>query len=229
MTGTTNLDRRAVELELRAVPRRADRRTATACSGSAFEADDAVQETLVRAWRGFDRFEGRAVGAFVAVPHREQRLLRHAEGPQASCAADRHDGGREARDGPVDPPTARSRRGSGRFPTVASCTADGDPADEVVARESVRLAFVAALQHLPPRQRAVLILREVLRWKADRGRRAARHDRRVGQQRAPARSFDPRRTATSPHDSLTEPSTASSRSCSPVTSTRSSASTSTRW
>src|SRR6185312_12501111 len=67
-------------------------------------------------------------------------------------------------DGPVDPPTAESNW-IGPVPDRRVIGAAG-PAEEVEERESVRLAFVAALQHLPPRQRAVLILREVLKWKA---------------------------------------------------------------
>ncbi|HEY8847143.1 MAG TPA: sigma-70 family RNA polymerase sigma factor [Candidatus Limnocylindrales bacterium] len=133
--------------------------------GSAFEAEDAVQETFIRAWRGFDRFEGRA--------KLRSWLYRIATNV---CLDMRGASQRRAR--PVDlSPAGTTEQGLG--PVLSEATwiepvpddraipSGGDPADVAVARESIRLAFVAALQHLPPRQRAVLILREVLRWKAD--------------------------------------------------------------
>jgi RNA polymerase sigma-70 factor (ECF subfamily) len=133
--------------------------------GSAFEADDAVQETLVRAWRGFDRFEGRAAlrswlyriatnVCFDMLNARQRRARPMDLGPSSTADS--------ALGAPLPETTWIEPVPDGRV-----LTEGGDPADVAVARESVRLAFVAALQHLPPRQRAVLILREVLRWKAD--------------------------------------------------------------
>jgi RNA polymerase sigma-70 factor, ECF subfamily len=131
--------------------------------GSPFEAEDAVQETLIRAWRAFDRFEGRAA--------LRSWLYRIATNVCLDMLK-----GRERRARPMDLGPAQAPI-EANLHTLPETTwiqpipdglvqSESDPAEVAVARETIRLAFVAALQHLPPRQRAVLILCEVLRWKA---------------------------------------------------------------
>jgi len=133
--------------------------------GSGFEADDAVQETMVRAWRSYDRFEGRsqvstwlhriATNVCLTMLESRQRRARPIElGPASPIG--------EAVLGDARPEAFWLQP----VPDGRVLPTDGDPGERAAARESVRLAFVAALQHLPPRQRAVLILREVLRWPA---------------------------------------------------------------
>jgi RNA polymerase sigma-70 factor (ECF subfamily) len=130
--------------------------------GSVFDAEDAVQETLLRAWRGRDGFDGRS--------SLRTWLYRIATNV---CLDQLRGRGRRALPvdlgGPVAPVAGSLGTPAGDWvePAPDSAVLPTDPAELAVARESVRLAFVAALQHLPPRQRAVLILRDVLRWRAD--------------------------------------------------------------
>jgi RNA polymerase sigma-70 factor (ECF subfamily) len=131
--------------------------------GSAFEAEDAVQETLLRAWRNLDRFEGRSALRTWLYQIATNVCLDMLKG-------------REHRARPMDlgPAQAGDAALSDPLPEVTwigpipddRVVAESDPAEVAVSRESIRLAFIGALQHLPPRQRAVLVLREVLRWKA---------------------------------------------------------------
>jgi RNA polymerase sigma-70 factor (ECF subfamily) len=131
--------------------------------GSAAEADDAVQETMVRAWRNLDRFEERS--------SLRTWLYRIATRVCLDALADRSRRARPMELGPVgsvdDTLTALpGSRWIEPIPDAQALPADADPAELVVLRESIRLAFVAALQHLPPKQRAALLLAEVLDWSA---------------------------------------------------------------
>lgn len=132
--------------------------------GSGTDAEDAVQETMVRAWRGRDGFEGRsaertwlyriATNVCVDLLRGASRRARPVDlGPSSTA------------DAPLGPPLPEE---AWVHPIADDRVLPdtGDPAELAAARESVRLAFVAALRHLPPRQRAVLILRDVLCWRA---------------------------------------------------------------
>ncbi|WP_055568661.1 MULTISPECIES: sigma-70 family RNA polymerase sigma factor [Streptomyces] len=132
--------------------------------GSAFEAEDAVQDTMVRAWRSFEKFEGRS-----SIRSWLYRIATNV------CLDMLNAGNRRAR--PMDltaaAPLAQAALNPRPdntwlepIPDARVLPTPGDPAEAAIAKESVRLAFVAALQSLPPKQRAVLILREVLAWKA---------------------------------------------------------------
>src|SRR5262245_60759004 len=131
--------------------------------GSAAEADDAVQETMVRAWRGLDRFEQRSslrtwlyrIATRVcldALTHRSRRARPMELGPASGV------------DDPLE--VLPASRWIEPIADEAALPADADPSEIAVLRQSIRLAFVAALQELPPRQRAALLLTEVLGWSA---------------------------------------------------------------
>jgi RNA polymerase sigma-70 factor (ECF subfamily) len=131
--------------------------------GSAAEADDAVQDTYVRAWRALEAFDGRAslrtwlyrIATNVcldALATRSRRELPIEDGAE----------------GTIDAPLVERPRSHWLepVPDAHAVPSDAGPAERALARESIRLAFVAALQHLPPRQRAALLLAEVVGWSA---------------------------------------------------------------
>lgn len=134
--------------------------------GSAAEAEDAAQEALVRAWRGGDRFEGRssrrswlyriATNVCIDMQRAPQRRALPMDLSGPATVGPNTDIGSPLEETVWIEPIHDSRV----LPDVA------DPAESAVLRESVRLAFIAALQRLPPKQRAVLVLREVLDWSA---------------------------------------------------------------
>ncbi len=131
--------------------------------GSAVDADDAVQETMVRAWRAVDRFDGRS--------SLRTWMYRIATNVCLDALAERTRRARPVDDGPagtIEAPLITKPRRHWLEPVAdAKALPDtADPAELAVLRESIRLAFVAALQHLPPKQRAVLLLVEVLGYSA---------------------------------------------------------------
>lgn len=131
--------------------------------GSAVDADDAVQETIIRAWRSLDKFDGRSslrtwlyrIATNVcldALADRDRRMLPIEEGPAGTVHDD-----------------LAPRPRTHWLEPIADARAlpsDANPAERLALRQSIRLAFVAALQHLPAKQRAALLLTEVLGWSA---------------------------------------------------------------
>jgi RNA polymerase sigma-70 factor, ECF subfamily len=131
--------------------------------GSVVDADDAVQETMVRAWRSLDRFDGRSA--------LRTWLYRIATNVCLDALSDRSRRNRPMEDGAVgtvnDELTQRPRsHWLEPIPDARALPTDVNPAEAAILRQSIRLAFTAALQHLPPKQRATLLLTDVLGWSA---------------------------------------------------------------
>ncbi|MEU5883751.1 sigma-70 family RNA polymerase sigma factor [Spirillospora sp. NPDC047279] len=134
--------------------------------GSIHDAEDLVQETYIRAWRSYEGFEGRSslrtwlyrIATNVCLTAIDQRGKRPMPSGLGAPSDEPERPVVALDDVPWLEPAPDSVFGGGSAPV--------DPASIVTSRESTRLAFIAALQHLPPKQRVVLILRDVLKWKA---------------------------------------------------------------
>ncbi len=130
--------------------------------GSVHDAEDQLQETLLRAWRSYDQFEGRSSlrtwlyriatnTCLRAIETRQRRPLPSGLGQPSDDPS-----------GPLDGP----QREVPWLEPIPDALISTDPAAVVTSRTNIRLALIAALQYLPPKQRAVLILRDVLGWRA---------------------------------------------------------------
>jgi len=129
--------------------------------GSVVDAKDAAQETLIRAWRAANRFDGRSsLGTWL------YRIATNVSLDALSDRARRHRPIELSPRGTVDDALEKHPREHWvePIPDTLAVPEDADPAQRIILRESIRLAFVAALQYLPPKQRAALILTEVLSW-----------------------------------------------------------------
>ena len=133
--------------------------------GSVHDAEDQVQETLIRAWRSYGEFEGRASLRTWLYRIATNACLRALENRSRRPLPSGLGGPGQDPDAPLAP--ARPEvPWLQPFPDALPGSEPADPADIVVSRASLRLALIAALQYLPPRQRAVLIFRDVLGWRA---------------------------------------------------------------
>ncbi|HET7421472.1 MAG TPA: sigma-70 family RNA polymerase sigma factor [Candidatus Dormibacteraeota bacterium] len=131
--------------------------------GSPFDAEDAVQDTFVRAWRNREQFEGRAAMRSWLYRIATNVCLDSLKGKERRATPMDFGPAKEPVESNLNIPAEITWLEPVPLPMIAP---ERDPAEVAVANESIRLAFVAALQHLPAKQRAVLILREVLDWQA---------------------------------------------------------------